>query len=309
MARGLNHVYLLGALARDPELRYTPNGTAVADLTVAGEDTVIGFDKRERVLPWYHRVSLLGRQAEAISEQLKAGDPVLVEGALEYRSWETPEGQKRNQVQVKALRVEGALAGTREEATVRDSQGGHRLTNALNEVVLIGNLTRDPELRYTPGGDAVTGVGLAVNESWKDKTGNWQEKTHFIDVTLWRELAEAASELKKGDPMLVTGRLVNESWTDREGNKRNSTKVEAKRVETLSRGPGAPGGAEATPGAGRGAYGDAPARSDAVSTPSASKPAAARTAPTRAPQKAGSRAGLDIDEGLEEFPPEEDLPF
>lgn len=299
MARGLNHVFLLGALARDPELRYTPNGTAVADLTVAGEDNIIGSDGRPRVLPWYHRVSLLGRQAEVISEQYKAGDPVLVDGTLEYRQWETPEGQKRSQVSVKALRVEGALPGRREEATVRDSQGGHRLTNAWNEVVLIGNLTRDPELRYTPGGDAVTGVGLAVNESWKDKTGNWQEKTHFIDVTLWRDLAEAAAEMRKGDPVLVSGRLMNESWTDKEGNKRSSTRVEARRVESLSRGPGAPGGVGATSGAGREAYGDAPTRSAGGSRPSA----------PRAPQKAGSRAGLDIDDGLEEFPPEEDLPF
>lgn len=298
MARGLNHVYLLGALARDPELRYTPSGTAVADLMVAGEDSVVGNDGRERILPWYHRVSLFGRQGEMVAEQLKGGDPVLVDGALDYRQWETPEGQKRSQVSVKALRVEGAMPGTREEATVRDSQGGHRLTRAWNEVVLVGNLTRDPELRYTPSGDAVTGVGLAVNESWKDKTGNWQEKTHFIDVTLWRDLAEAAGELKKGDPVLVTGRLVNESWTDKEGNKRNSTKVEGRRLESLSRGPGATGGAGATPGAGREAYGDAPVRSGAAAATQA-----------RPPQKAGSRAGLDIDEGLHEFPPEEDLPF
>lgn len=296
MARGLNHVYLFGALARDPELRYTPSGTAVVDLTVAGEDSVVGNDGRERILPWYHRVSLLGRQAEIVAEQLKGGDPVLVEGTLDFRQWETPEGQKRSQVSVKALRVDGALPGKREEATVRDSQGGHRLTRAWNEVVLVGNLTRDPELRYTPSGDAVTGVSLAVNDSWKDKTGAWQEKTHFIDVTLWRDLAEAAGDLKKGAPVFVTGRLVVDSWTDREGNKRNSTKVEGRRLESLSRGPGATGGAGATPGAGREAQGDVPVRSG-------------RPAQQRPPQKAGSRAGLDIDEGLEEFPPEEDLPF
>ena len=296
MARGLNHVYLLGALARDPELRYTPNGTAVADLTVAGEDNIVGSDGRPRVLPWYHRVSLLGRQAEGIAEQFKAGDAVLIEGALEFRSWETPEGQKRSQVSVKALRIEGALPGARQEPTVRDSQGGYRLTNALNEVVLIGNLTKDAELRYTPSGDAVTTASIAVNESWKDKTGNWQEKTHFIDVNLWRELAEATGELRKGDPVMVVGRLVNESWTDRDGNKRNSTRVEGRRIEALSRGPGAPGGAGATPGAGRSAAGNAP-------TP------ARASAPGRAPAKAGSRAGLDIEDGLEEFPPEEDLPF
>lgn len=298
MARGLNHVYLLGALARDPELRYTPTGTAIADLTIAGEDNIVGNDGKPRSLPWYHRVSLLGKQAEGISDQFKAGDAVMIEGALEFRSWDDKTtGAKRSAVNVKALRLEGASFGNRAEPTVRDSQGGYRLTNAMNEVVLIGNLTRDAELRYTPSGDAVTTISVAVNESWKDKTGNWQEKTHFIEVNLWRELAESAAELHKGDPVMVMGRLVNESWTDKEGNKRNSTRVEGRRIEALSRGPLASGGAGATSGAGRSAGGDAPARNarPAISGNRASS--------------AGSRAGLDIDDGLQEFPPEEDLPF
>ncbi len=104
-------------------------------------------------------------------------------------------------------------------------------------------------------------------------------------MTLWRELAEAAAQLKKGDPLLVQGRLMNEAWTDRDGNKRNSTKVEATRVEVLTRGAGA-GSPAATPVAARGATGTA----------------------TRS---TGSRSGgLDIDQGLDNFPPEEeDLPF
>jgi single-strand DNA-binding protein len=295
MARGLNHVYLLGALARDPELRYTPSGMAVLDLVVAGDDNIVGNDGKPRVLPWYHRTSLLGKQAEGVADQLKAGDPVMVEGALEFRTWETPEGAKRSQVSVKALRVEAALPGNRLEVTTRDSQGGYRLTNALNEVVLIGNLTRDAELRYTPAGDAVTTASVAVNESWKDKTGNWQEKTHYIEVNLWRELAETAGTLKKGDPIMVMGRLVNESWTDKEGNKRNSTRVEGRRVEALSRGPGSTGSAGITSGSNRQAFGDVPGRTNVAAAP--------RNA------SAGSRAGLDIDAGLQDFPPEEDLPF
>ncbi len=293
MARGLNHVYLLGALAKDPDLRYTPSGIAVADLTVAGEDNVMGNDGRARVLPWYHRVSILGQQAERLTDgNMKAGDAVLVEGSLEFRSWETPEGQKRSAVNVKALRVEAANYGTRAEPLVTDSVGGKRLTNALNEVVLIGNLTRDSELRYTPNGDAVTTISIAVNESWKDKTGNWQEKTHYVEVNLWRDLAEAAGELKKGDPIMVLGRLVNESWTDREGNKRSTTRVEGRRIEILARGPGTAGNSGTTSSANRQAGGLAPTRQAAPSAPAA-----------------GSRAKPDIDDGLQDFPPEEDLPF
>ena len=283
MARGMNHVYLVGALARDPELRYTPSGTPVFEATVAGEDHVVGNDGRERRLPWYHRVSILGKQAEWMSERsLKAGDVVMVEGALEYSSWDAPEGGKRSMVRVKALRMDSVASSTE---VVQDAGGGVRLGGGWNVVMMLGNLTRDPELRYTPGGDAVLGLGLAVNETWKDRNGQQQEKTHWIDVTLWRELAEAASTTKKGDPILVQGRLMNEAWTDRDGNKRNSTKVEATKGEVLTRGAGA-------------------------GTPAAT-PVAARGATRPATRSAGSRSGgLDIDQGLDNFPPEEeDLPF
>ena len=113
------------------------------------------------------------------------------------------------------------------------------------------------------------------------------------DATLWRDLAESAKDLKKGDPVLITGRLTNESWTDKDGNKRSSTKIEATRVEALTRGA-APGTAT-TPAAPRQA------------TASAARPQTQRAAATAAQ---GSRsAGLDIDSGLQDFPPEEDLPF
>lgn len=284
MARGMNHVYLVGALARDPELRYTPSGVPVYEVTIAGEDHIVGNDGRERRLPWYHRVSMLGKPAEWMGERnLKAGDVVMVEGSLDYSTWEDANGGgKRSAVKVKALRIESMQSSLE---AVQDAGGGVRLGGGWNVVMLVGNITRDPEMRYTPAGDAVLGVGLAVNESWKDRQGQQQEKTHWIDVTLWRELAETAAALKKGDPLLIQGRLMNEAWTDRDGNKRNTTKVEATRVEALTRGAGA-GASAATPVAARGATGTA-----------------TRTV--------GSRSGgLDIDQGLDNFPPEEeDLPF
>ena len=301
MARGMNHVFLIGALARDPELRYTPSGTAVFEATVAGEDRVIGADGRERNLPWYHRVSILGKPAEWQAERnLKAGDAVMVEGSLEYSQWEAPEGGKRSMVRVKSQRMEQLGY---EPELIQDAGGGVRMGNGMNEVVLIGNVTRDPELRYTPAGDAVLGLGLAVNETWNDRSGQRQEKTHWIDVTLWRELAEQMQNVKKGDPIMVVGRLVNESWTDKDGNKRNNTKVEATRVESLAR------GAAAGTNAGYAASPAAP-RTQTASSPA--RPAAPQAARASAPARsAGNRSGnLDIDQGLDDFPPEEeDLPF
>lgn len=280
MAKGMNRILLIGLIARDPELRYTPSGVPVFEATVAGEDHLMGSDGRERKLPWYHRVSLLGKPAEWLAERnLKAGEPVVVEGGLEYSQWEAPEGGKRSQVRVKAMRVE-SLAEAFE--SIGDAGGGVRMAGGTNSVQLIGNLSRDAELRYTPGGDAVVGLSLAVNESWKDRNGQVQEKTHWIDVTLWRELAESAKDLKKGDPVLVQGRLTNESWTDKDGNKRNSTKVEASVLHALSR---RSGGA----------------------------PRTATPAEKREPVAAGAgkrSGGLDIDQGLQDFPPDgDDLPF
>lgn len=291
MARGMNNVILIGTLAREPELRYTGSGVAVYEATIAGEDHIAGQDGKQRQLPWYHRISILGKPAEWQAERnLQAGDAVMVEGSLDYSSWEAPEGGKRSAVRVKALRVE-SLAHQPE--TTQDAGGGVRMSGGMNQVMVVGNLTREPDLRYTPAGDAVLGLSMAVNETWNDRQGQKQEKVHWIDATLWRDLAESAKDLKKGDPVLITGRLVNESWTDKEGNKRNSTKIEATRVEALARGA-APGTAT-TPAAPRQA------------TASAARPQPQRAAVTAAQ---GSRsAGLDIDSGLQDFPPEEDLPF
>lgn len=290
MARGMNHVFLVGVLARDPELRYGANGTPVFNATVAGEDHIVGNDGKDRQIPFYHRISILGKPAEWQAERgLKAGDPVMVEGSLDYSSWEA-EGQKRTMVSVKALRMEQLAA---QPPVHQDAGGGVRMAGGMNEVLVVGNLTRVPELRYTPSGDAVLSLGLAVNESWTDRSGAKQEKVHWIDVTLWRELAEAMQNLQKGDPVLVKGRLTNESWTDKDGNKRSSTKVEATRVEALSRGAGA-GSTAATPAAPRQATGSA-----------------AYSAPSYGGANTGNRSGgLDIDQGLNDIPPEEDdMPF
>ncbi len=236
MAKGLNNIHLAGTLTQNPELKYTPAGLAVLEMNLAGNDHVIGNDNTMRELAWYHRVTVFGTIAENLANQLSAGTPVFVEGTLNYRSWET-EGQKRSSLDIKAQRVEVLSFESRKgESTVVDSKGQHRLKNAMNEVRLIGNLTRDAELRYTSSGHAVTRFGLAINERYTDKSGAEQEKTHFVDVNVWHATAETCSQLKKGDPIFVIGRLVNDNWTDQEGNKRYTTKVEGLRVEFLTRG-------------------------------------------------------------------------
>jgi single-strand DNA-binding protein len=108
---------------------------------------------------------------------------------------------------------------------------------SYNKVIVVGNLTRDPALRYTPGGTAVADIGLAVNRSWFDKQANQKkEEVTFIDVTLWGRNAEVAGEyLSKGRSVLIEGRLTLDQWTDKETReKRSKLKVVGEMLQMLS---------------------------------------------------------------------------
>ncbi len=100
-----------------------------------------------------------------------------------------------------------------------------------NTITIVGNITRDPELRYTPSGQANVRLGVAVNRRWQDRnSGEWQEATSFFDVIAWRELAENVNEsLKKGARVVVTGRLEQRTW-EQEGNKRSVVEIIADEI-------------------------------------------------------------------------------
>ena len=103
-----------------------------------------------------------------------------------------------------------------------------------NRVILVGNLTRDPQLRYTQSGTAVSDIGLAVNDRYKNSSGEWVEEPTFVDVTLWARTAEVASEyLSKGSPVLIEGRLKYETWQTNDGQKRSKLRVVCERMQML----------------------------------------------------------------------------
>jgi single-strand DNA-binding protein len=105
----------------------------------------------------------------------------------------------------------------------------------VNIVVLGGNLTRDPSMRFTPGGAAVADFGLAINREWTDKDGTKKKEVCFVDVTVWGKQAEACTEfLKKGSSALIEGRLTLDQWADKNTNeKRSKLKVVAERVQFI----------------------------------------------------------------------------
>jgi single-strand DNA-binding protein len=94
---------------------------------------------------------------------------------------------------------------------------------SFNRVILMGNLTRDPELRYTPKGTAVARIGMAINRSWKSETGEQREETTFVDIDAFGRQAETIAQyLKKGNPLLVEGRLRLDTWEDKQTNQKRS---------------------------------------------------------------------------------------
>ena len=144
---------------------------------------------------------------------------------------------------------------------------------SFNKVLLLGNLTRDPEVRYTPKGSAVADLGLAVNRTYTTEGGEKREEVTFVDVTFWGRTAEVAGEyLKKGRSVFIEGRLQLDTWDDKQsGQKRSKLKVIGEMMQMLGSRPGGGSGGSA---GGEAEEGERPARSGkAAPPPKASPPA------------------------------------
>lgn len=126
---------------------------------------------------------------------------------------------------------------------------------SLNKVLLIGNLTRDPELKYIPSGSAVAQFSIAVNRVYRLQTGEKKEEVCFVRIVVWGRIGENCAEyLKKGSPVFVEGRLQSRSWDDQQGQKRSITEVIAQNVQFLGRSGATQGGGSGASGYGNGGY-------------------------------------------------------
>src|ERR1700719_3531964 len=123
---------------------------------------------------------------------------------------------------------------------------------SFNKVILLGNLTRDPEVRYTPKGSAVCDLGIAINRQYTLDSGEKREEVTYVDVVLWSRLAEIAGEyLKKGRPVFIEGRLQLDTWDDKQsGQKRSKLRVIGESLQLLGGRPSSGGGAPAEAGEG-----------------------------------------------------------
>ncbi len=166
---------------------------------------------------------------------------------------------------------------------------------SVNKVIIIGNLGKDPEVRYATSGSAICNITVATSRNWKDKTsGERQEETEWHRVTFFDRMAEVAGEyLKKGKSVYIEGRLKTRKWTDKEGVERYTTEIMADRMEML-------GSRDA--GGGGGGQGDDPGHgAEGGARPSAARPAAARPPSTAQKPAAKSSTGFD---GMDD-----DIPF
>lgn len=164
---------------------------------------------------------------------------------------------------------------------------------SVNKVILVGNLGRDPEVRYMPNGEAVCNFSIATTDSWKDKAGAKQERTEWHNIVMYRKLAEIAGEyLKKGRPVYVEGRLQTRKWQTKEGQDRYTTEIIADQMQMLG---GRDGGSNASYDGGM----DESSYSQAPSNQSQVKQSNAPAQSTTKPAAGGS--------GFDDF--EDDIPF
>jgi len=129
----------------------------------------------------------------------------------------------------------------------------------VNKVILIGNLGRDPELRYTQNGQAVANFTLATTENWTDKGGEKQERTEWHRIVAWGRTGELCAQyLSKGRTVYIEGRIQTREWEDKDGNKRQTTEINANTVQFLGGARGADGGGPSGPPSGGGGGGGGP---------------------------------------------------
>lgn len=216
-----NLVIVSGTLAKH-ELRYTPKGTAVLEITLFGKRQV-----GQNLLFSGADLTYYGKQAENFAEALQEGAAYQATGRLEYEAWEV-EGVRNSR-----LRVVGEELFRLENADIRPEEKGPILYGAENRVILTGGLTADPDLRQTAQKTPVVGARLGFS-SWD--RANATAKSHYIELEGWREVAAQFAGLGKGAQLLVEGSLKLESWEDKETNTRRYKRVlEVQRVVKLER--------------------------------------------------------------------------
>lgn len=276
-----NRVYLIGTLTQAPQSRATPGGLGICTFPLVAKRSFLNTQGEEREEICQVDVELVGKHAEA-GARLQAGMPILLEGALRMEQWEDKAtGRKRSRLLVRADRVQPLTLGAEAKPP------------SFNRLFLLGNVTRDPEKRFTAGGRAICKFGLAVNRRYTTAQGEDREETCFVDLETFGKQAEIAGQyLRKGGPVLIEGYLRLDQWDDRTtGEHRSKLLANVDRLQLL--GGASRGGDEFGGGGGGGG--------DSAEAPT---PPMAESAPRRRDDPPAAAAPLPSNPA-----PVDDIPF
>jgi len=224
---------MIGYLTQPVSLRQTPGGQSVADLNVATPYTFKADSGQTMSGTGFHSVTAWGGMADVAAQYLKPGSQVFFSGRLQTDSWEDEKtGEKRSKTRIVAmdLIMLDPRAGQHEV-----SADAKEITSCMNRADVIGNLTRDPEMRTTTNGQNVLSLGVATNERWKDRTsGEMKERSEFHNTVIWGPLAEVcAKNLKKGQRVHAAGRVQTRSFETKQGSKRTTTEIVVDSISLL----------------------------------------------------------------------------
>ncbi len=227
----LNRVQIIGYQTQPVQIRQTPGGTSVTDLNLVVPYSFKSDAGEMLTGKGFHTITLWGALADVAGQFVKPGAQMFIAGRLQTDSWEDEKsGEKRSKTKI--VGAEMILLDPKTGQIQPPAKAKHILS-ACNRADIVGNVTRDPEMRTTTSGQKVLTLGVATNERWKDKaSGEMKERSEFHNVVVWGELAEEVMQgVKKGNRVFVSGRVQTRSWETQAGAKRYTTEVIA---ETLS---------------------------------------------------------------------------
>lgn len=229
----LNRVTLIGYQTQPVQVRQTPGGASVTDLNIVVPSQFQTSSGEQLSGKSFHTVTLWGPMADVAGQFVKAGAQVFIAGRLQTDTWEDQQsGEKRSRTKVIAsdLILLDPKAGQ-----MAPPSGAKQTTLCVNRAELVGNVTKDPEIRATTSGKKVLTIGVATSDRWKDRTsGEQKERTEFSNVVVWGDLAEeVGAAVKKGAKVYVSGRVQTRSFETQAGQKRSTTEVVADQVSLL----------------------------------------------------------------------------
>jgi single-strand DNA-binding protein len=228
-----HRVLLVGSVTRDAVVKKGARATRLL-FTVSGTYRVIDQHGEIKNPTFYHRVKVFGNQLEAMAERLVGGRLVRVAGQLEYSSWETEGGEKRQSVELRGREVN--LLTRQDSLEVKqNTKAGYQACGGVNEVELIANVSRDIKLTQTPSGLYVARLRLAYNEAVQ-RDGAWQQRTHYFDGEAWHGLAQRAhEELECGSTVHLKGHLSDDPRTHADGSKTSNLVIDVTEFLGLER--------------------------------------------------------------------------